>query len=69
MSGYFRLHNTDEFKFKAGAYDRFTQEAVEAFQIQAKPKFDGLAGMETLHRLDKVLVSTEKFPFIGPPSP
>jgi hypothetical protein len=65
--GRFFLDNTDE--FKVGTYDMPTELAVRRFQDEAGLEVDGLAGMNTLRRLDKILVAVEKLPKIGPPSP
>jgi hypothetical protein len=64
MWGPFRLDDTDE--FKVGTYDSFTESAVLRFQWQASIQIDGSAGMQTLPRLDGILVAAEKVP---PPSP
>jgi peptidoglycan hydrolase-like protein with peptidoglycan-binding domain len=65
--GRFFLDNTDE--FAVGTYDIKTEDAVRRFQDEAGLEVDGLAGMNTLQRLDKVLLAIEKLPNIGPPSP
>jgi hypothetical protein len=65
--GRFFLDNTDE--FKVGTYDTPTELAVRRFQDEAGLEVDGFAGMNTLQRLDRVLVAVEKLPKIGPPSP
>jgi hypothetical protein len=65
--GPFGLVNTDI--FQVGTYDEFTEKAVRVFQLQAMLVVDGIAGMQTLHRLDAVLVAVEKLPKIGPPPP
>jgi hypothetical protein len=46
-----------------------TELAVMKFQKEAGLEVDGRAGMNTLHRLDKVLLAVEKLPPIGPPKP
>jgi hypothetical protein len=70
--GRFFLDNTDEnarFGFKVGTYDIPTELSVFKFQEQAGLEADGHAGMNTLLRLDKVLLAVEGLPPSGPPSP
>jgi hypothetical protein len=56
-------------KLKVGTYDMPTELAVMKFQKEAVLEVDGRAGMNTLHRLDKVLLAVEKLPPRGLPSP
>ena len=68
--GRFFLDSTDENDmdgFKVGTYDWPTEGAVTKFQREAGLEVDGRAGMNTLHRLDKVLLAVEKLSPIGPP--